>query len=260
MQPYHFFCHILYSTTNILYFYHNYYIIKDRNFIVTQIFRKTRYRYLCVILKIVKNNFLCVQDVFAAGTDTTTVVLEWAMTELLRHPEIMKKLQSEVRQVVKDKHNITDDDIEKMHYLKAVMKETMRFHTPIPLLVPRVARNDVEVMGYDVPVGTMVMINAWAIGRDPTSWDEPEKFRPERFLNSSVDFKGLDFELIPFGAGRRGCPGTAFAMATLEFTLANLMQKFDWELPHECRELDMSERPGVAIRRVVPLLAIGTKM
>ncbi|KAH6815808.1 hypothetical protein C2S51_020628 [Perilla frutescens var. frutescens] len=199
-------------------------------------------------------------DVFAAGTDTTSTVLEWAMTELLRHPIILKKLQDEVREVVKDKQNkITEKDIEKMHYLKAVIKETLRYHTPIPLLVPRIAREDAKIMGYDVPVGTMMMTNAWAIGRDPDSWDEPERFYPDRFLNSSIDFQGLDFEFIPFGAGRRGCPGISFAMATNELVLANLVQKFDWKLGDECKELDMSERPGVAIRRAVPLLAVGTQ-
>lgn len=196
---------------------------------------------------------------FGAGTDTTSTVLEWAMTELLRHPIILKKLQNEVREIVKDKHDITENDLEQMHYLKAVIKETLRCHTPIPLLVPRVARKDVRIMGFDVSAGTMVMINAWAIGRDSESWDEPEKFRPERFLNSSIDYKGLDFELIPFGAGRRGCPGIAFAIATNEFVLANLVRNFDWELPDEGKDLDMSERPGLAIRKAIPLLAIGTK-
>ncbi|KAL0286318.1 UNVERIFIED_CONTAM: cytochrome [Sesamum angustifolium] len=197
-------------------------------------------------------------DVFGAGTDTTSTVLEWAMTELLRHPSVMKKLQTEVREIVKHQQDITDNDLEKMQYLKAVIKETLRFHTPIPLLVPRLARKDVRMMGYDISAGTMVITNAWAISRDPVSWDEPEKFEPDRFLNSSIDFKGLDFELIPFGAGRRGCPGITFAMATTEFVLANLVQKFDWKLPDEGKELDMKERPGVAVRRDVPLLAAAT--
>lgn len=179
--------------------------------------------------------------------------------ELLRLPVILKRLQTEVREVAKDSENITENDIERMHFMKAVMKETLRLHTPIPLLVPRVAREDVKIMGYDVAKGTMVMTNAWAIGRDPSSWDDPESFNPDRFLNSSVDYKGVDFELIPFGAGRRGCPGTAFAMATNEFVLANLVHRFDWKLPNNYGELDMSERPGVAIRRRVPLVAIAVQ-
>ncbi|KAJ6375459.1 hypothetical protein OIU77_000443 [Salix suchowensis] len=108
-----------------------------------------------------------------------------------------------------------------MHYLRAVIKETRRLHPPIPLLIPREASQDVKINGYDIAVGTMVMINAWAIGRDPTTWDQPKEYRPERFLNSSVDFRGNDFQLIPFGAGRRGCPGISFAMAANELVLAN---------------------------------------
>ncbi|KAL0441105.1 UNVERIFIED_CONTAM: cytochrome [Sesamum radiatum] len=196
---------------------------------------------------------------YGAGTETTSTVLEWAMTELLRHPSVLKKLQTEVREIVKDKQDITENDLEKMQYLKAVIKETLRFHTPIPLLVPRTARKDVKIMGYDISAGTMVITNAWAISRDPVTWDEPEKFEPDRFLNSSIDFKGLDFELIPFGTGRRGCPGIAFAIATKEIVLANLVHKFDWKLADEGKELDMKERPGLTIRRDVPLLAAATQ-
>ncbi|GMP35352.1 hypothetical protein CsSME_00007822 [Camellia sinensis var. sinensis] len=195
---------------------------------------------------------------FAAGTDTTSTFLEWAMTGLLRYPRVMKKAQNEVREVVSGKHDITDDDLEKMHYLRVVIKEVFRFHPPIPLLVPRKARHDIKVMGYDVAVGTMVMINAWAIGRDPAVWDEPEEFRPERFLNSAIDYKGMDFQLIPFGARRRGCPGISFVMAVNELVLANLLHKFDWELPGgaKAEDLDMTECPGVTIHRGIPLLAV----
>lgn len=172
---------------------------------------------------------------FAAGTDTTYTVLEWAMTELLRNPEILRKVQNEVQGIVKEKQHITEDDLENMHYLKAVIKETLRLHPPIPLLVPRESIQDVKVMGYDIAAGTLVITNSWAIGRDPTSWEEPNEFRPERFLGTSIDFKGHDFELIPFGAGRRGCPGTMFAMAINELALANLLHKFDWALPGGAR-------------------------
>nr|QBS13810.1 9,13-epoxy-labd-14-ene hydroxylase [Marrubium vulgare] len=199
-------------------------------------------------------------DIFNGGTDTISTALEWAMTELLRHPIVMKKLQKEVREIVKNKQDITDEDLGRMSYLKAVIKETLRTHPPIPLLVPRIARNDVKVKGYDVSAKTVVMINAWAIGRDPASWDEPEKFKPERFLDSTVDFKGLDFELIPFGAGRRGCPGVAFADATMQFVLANVVQKFNWKLANgvDEKDLDMGESPGVTAHRSVPLLAVAS--
>ncbi|KAL2539585.1 Cytochrome [Abeliophyllum distichum] len=233
---------------------------------------ESKENFVDILLRIYKDNTTGVSidrdsiksiilDVFAAGTDTTSTVLEWAMTELLRHPMVMKKLQNEVRGILNGKQDITDVDLEKMHYLKAVVKETLRYHTPIPLLVAREARKDVNVMGYDIAAGTMVMTNAWAIGRDPLYWDEPEKFQPERFLNSSIDIKGLDFQLIPFGAGRRGCPGISFAMATNELVLASIVQKFDWELPNSAKgeDLDMSERPGVSIHREVPLMAVATQ-
>ncbi|KAL8512955.1 hypothetical protein ACS0TY_019207 [Phlomoides rotata] len=118
-----------------------------------------------------------------------------------------------------------------MQYMRAVIKETLRLHPALPLLLPRKARKDVMINGYNICAGTAVMVNVWAIGRDPASWDEPEKFKPERLLDSSIDFKELDFELIPFGAGRRGCPAMTFSMAVIELLLANLQQKFNWKLP-----------------------------
>ncbi|WOH10598.1 hypothetical protein DCAR_0730067 [Daucus carota subsp. sativus] len=202
-------------------------------------------------------------DVYAAGTDTTATVLEWAMSELLRNPNVMNKVQNEIREILgckPDIEEIQENDLEKMQYLKAVIKETLRLHPPIPLLVPRSAREDVKLNGYDIAAGTMVIINAWAIGRDPATWNKPEQFEPERFLNSSIDFKGHDFQLIPFGAGRRGCPGIAFAMATNEFVLANLLHKFDWKLPEgkNWEDLDMRERPSLTVQRKIPLLAVAT--
>ncbi|KAL1561021.1 unspecific monooxygenase [Salvia divinorum] len=198
-------------------------------------------------------------DVFGAGTDTSAVVLEWTMSELLRHPTAMRKLQEEVRGIIGQKQDITDDDIDKMHYLKAVIKESLRLHPPFPLLLPRVATRDVKVKGYDVAAGTVVMVSFWAIGRDPELWDEPDKFMPERFLNSSIDFKGIDFELIPFGAGRRGCPGIAYSMAVIELLAANIVAKFDWKLA-DGKDLDMNEGPGITSHRVVPLHAVATEV
>ncbi|KAH6772545.1 hypothetical protein C2S51_010949 [Perilla frutescens var. frutescens] len=201
-----------------------------------------------------------VLDVFIGGTDTISTALEWTMTELLRHPTVMWKLQGEVRGIIKQEeedNDITDDEVERMHYLKAVVKEALRLHPPLPLLVPRVASRDVQIRGFDVSAGTVVMINAWAIGRDPVSWDQPENFMPERFLNSSTDFRGLDFELIPFGAGRRGCPGITFAVVAIEIVLANLVHKFDWKLV-QGKDLDMNESPGLTVHRAVPLLALAS--
>ncbi|KAG6404325.1 hypothetical protein SASPL_136571 [Salvia splendens] len=198
-------------------------------------------------------------DMLAGGTDTTSSTLEWAMTELIRHPTVMMNLQTEVRGIVKDRKIITDEDLGEMQYLKAVIKETLRLHAPAPLL-GRVAREDVTVMGYEIPANMMVITNVWAIGRDPASWEEPHKFHPERFLNSSLDFKGLDFRFSPFGHGRRGCPGIALAIASVEVVLANLVHKFEWKLPMgaKCEDLDVMEQPGVDIHRKNPLLVVPT--
>nr|QCY52060.1 cytochrome P450 CYP71AR3 [Valeriana officinalis] len=185
-------------------------------------------------------------DMFAAGTDTTSIGLEWMVTELLRHPQVMNKLQNEVRRVVKGKPNVTEEDLEKMSYLKLVIKETLRLHTPVPTLVPRESTHYTKIQGYDIEAGTQVIINAWAIGRDPSVWKDPEEFRPERFLNSRIDFKGLDFEYTPFGAGRRGCPGIQFALAVTELALATLLYRFDIALPpgKRAEDMDMTETPG----------------
>ncbi|WCJ36161.1 cytochrome P450 family 71 subfamily A polypeptide 26 [Euphorbia peplus] len=199
-------------------------------------------------------------DVFAAGTDTTYTALEWAMTELLRHPEAMKKLQNEIRLIADNKSKITEDDLNKIPYLKAVIKETLRLHPPVPLLVPRVATQDVKIKGFNITAGTQVIINAYAIGRDPTLWDRVEEFLPERFLNSSTDFKGQNFELIPFGSGRRICPGIQFAMSCDEIALAKLLHKFDWKLHGvtNINDLDMTECTGLTIHRKFPLHVVAT--
>ncbi|XP_059637328.1 cytochrome P450 736A117-like [Cornus florida] len=199
-------------------------------------------------------------DMFGAGTDTTFTALEWTMSELLRHPKAMKELQHEVRVIARGKLEITEDDVEKMQYLKAVMKESLRLHPPTPLLVPRESTQDVKVMDYDIAAGTQVFINAWAIARDPLLWEDAEDFQPERFLNTSIDFKGHDFKFIPFGAGRRGCPGIQFATSVNELALANLVHKFDFALPDGATEedFDITEAPGISVHKKYPLLLVAT--
>ncbi|KAK9090288.1 hypothetical protein Sjap_023465 [Stephania japonica] len=190
-------------------------------------------------------------DMFAAGTETTHTVLTWAMAELIRQPKLMNRVQEEVRAISKGKQMVTEDDTEKMPYLKAVIKETLRLRPSGPLMVPHESTEHVKIHCYDIPAKTTVIVNMWAICRDPTAWVEPEKFDPDRFLDSKVDFKGQDFEYIPFGAGRRGCPGVAFAIASLEVGLANLLNRFDWAMPFgmDPEELDMSETSGLTVHK-----------
>ncbi|PIA30303.1 hypothetical protein AQUCO_05600019v1 [Aquilegia coerulea] len=199
------------------------------------------------------NTKAIILDMFGAGTDTSSVALEWAMSELIRHPNIMEEVQKEVRDVGRGKLILNENDVEEMHYLKSVIKETLRLHPPAPLLIPHESMEKVQIQGYDIPAKTTVMINVFAIGRDPLWWEEPEKFWPKRFLNggSTIDFKGQDFQFIPFGAGRRGCPGILFAISVLLPTLANLLNIFDWELPSgmDIQDLDMHEGPGITVHR-----------
>ncbi|XP_062079800.1 cytochrome P450 71D10-like [Humulus lupulus] len=192
-----------------------------------------------------------IMDIFIAGSDTSSAVVEWTMLELLKNPTEMAKVQAEVRRVFGRKRNVDETTLHELKFLKMVIKETMRLHPPGPLLVPRESKESCVMNGYYIPAKTKVLVNAWAIGRDPKYWTEAEKFYPERFNNSSVDFKGNNFEFIPFGGGRRICPGISFAIADIELTLAQLLFHFDWILPHGTthENLDMSEVFGMTVRR-----------
>ncbi|CAN6271708.1 unnamed protein product [Urochloa humidicola] len=195
-------------------------------------------------------------DLFSAGSETSATTLQWAMAELMRNPDVMKKAQAEVRGTLNGKPKVTEDDLAQLNYLKLIIKETLRMHPPAPLLLPREAMESCKILGYDVPKGTTVFVNAWAIGRDPRYWDDPEEFKPERFESGTIDFKGLDFEYIPFGAGRRICPGIMFAQSNIELVLATLLYHFDWKLTDglKPRELDMTEDIGLTVRKKKDLL------
>lgn len=188
-----------------------------------------------------------------ASSETSATALQWAMAELIRNPRVMRKAQEEVRRVLHGHGSrVTEDSLGDLRYLGLVIKEVLRLHPPASMLLPRECRTPCQVLGFDVPAGAMVLVNAWAIGRDPRHWDEPEEFWPERFEgDGAVDFKGTDFEYIPFGAGRRMCPGMAFGLANMELALASLLYHFDWELPDgtEPQGLDMTELLGLTTRR-----------
>ncbi|KAM0877978.1 hypothetical protein ACQ4PT_035163 [Festuca glaucescens] len=197
-----------------------------------------------------------VMEIFAAGSETSSTTLEWTMSELIRNPRVLRKAQAEVREAFEGQHRLTEDDVGRLSYLHLVIREALRLHVPLPFLVPRQCREPCDVMGYHIPEGTRVLVNAWALGRDGAYWEDAEAFRPERFAGetgaaAAVDFKGGDFEFIPFGAGRRICPGMALGLANMELVLASLLYHFDWELPGGGRPegLDMSEEFGITIRR-----------
>ena len=192
---------------------------------------------------------------YSGGTETTALTLEWVMAELTKHPDVMEKAQAEIRRVVGEKMNVREEHLHQLDYLKFIIKETLRLHPVLPLLIPRDSTTDVKIQNYRIPSNTRVFINAWAIGRDPNSWENANEFSPERFVNNPIDFKGRDFQFIPFGAGRRSCPGMSFAIASLEVALANLLYWYDWELPWGLtkEDLDMSEALGIATRKKLPL-------
>ncbi|KAL3645128.1 hypothetical protein CASFOL_010308 [Castilleja foliolosa] len=189
-------------------------------------------------------------DLFAAGTETSSTVLDWAMAELMRNPRVMAKVQAEIREAFKGNKKIEESNVRTLKYLNCVIKETLRLHPPAPLL-PRACRDECQVDGYSIPLNSRVMVNVWSMGRDPEYWEEPESFKPERFENCSVDFLGNNFEFIPFGAGRRICPGINFGMANTELPLANILYHFDWKMPKGMRpdDVDMSEAEGISVSR-----------
>ncbi|KAJ1294797.1 hypothetical protein BS78_01G174300 [Paspalum vaginatum] len=199
-------------------------------------------------------------DLFAAGSDTSSSTVEWATTELLRSPASMAKVCDELAAVIGSKRSIGESDIGRLPYLQAVIKETFRLHPPAPLLLPRHAQDDIKIMGYTIPKGSRVFVNVWAMGRDKETWSEPEKFMPERFIGRTVDLRGGDFDLIPFGGGRRICPGMPLAIRMVHMVLASMLNKFTWKLPAEVERngVDMAENFGLTLTKAVPLCAIAT--
>ncbi|KAK3015622.1 hypothetical protein RJ639_005468 [Escallonia herrerae] len=200
-------------------------------------------------------------DIFGAGTDTTATTTEWAMAELLKHPTIMEKAQAEVRKVLEGKSKICEEDIQELNYLRFVIKETLRLHPPAPL-APRESRETCEIDEYEIPMKTKVIINLWAIGRDPNHWEDADCFRPERFDGSSIDYKGTNFQYIPFGSGRRMCPGISFGISTVEYQLALMLYHFNWELPNGMKpqELNMTEVFGATVKKKDPLCLTASQM
>ncbi|XP_038987443.1 trimethyltridecatetraene synthase-like [Phoenix dactylifera] len=195
------------------------------------------------------------QDLIAGGTDTYAVTMEWVISELLKRPEIFKKATEELDRVIGRSRWVEEKEVHHLPYIEAIMKETMRMHPVVPMLIPRQCMEDCRVAGYDIRAGTRVLVNVWTIGRDPGIWDAPEEFRPERFIGSSIDVKGKDFELLPFGSGRRMCPGYSLGLMEIQLSLANLLHGFAWRLPDgmKVEDLSMEEIFGATTPRKVPL-------
>ncbi|CAJ1972518.1 unnamed protein product [Sphenostylis stenocarpa] len=201
-------------------------------------------------------------NIFIAGTDPTSATIVWAMTALLKNPEVMSKVEGEVRSLFGEKDFINEEDIERLPYLKAVVKETLRLFPPSPLLMPREAMERCTIDGYEIQPRTVVYVNAWAIARDPENWEKAEEFCPERFLGSEMELKGKEFEVMPFGCGRRMCPAKHMGMVNVELSLANLLHSFDWEMgPGSDREemLNTEVKPGITMHKKTDLYLVAKK-
>ncbi|XP_059295872.1 cytochrome P450 98A3-like [Lycium ferocissimum] len=199
-------------------------------------------------------------DMIAAGMDTVTITVEWAMAELVKNPRVQQKVQEELDQAIGSNRTVNESDISNLSYLQYVVKESLRLHPPTPLMLPHMAGNNAKVGGYNIPKGSIVHVNVWALGRDPRIWKDPLQFWPERFMKEDVDMKGHDYRLLPFGSGRRTCPGTKLAINLVTSMLAHLLHHFIWSLPNgvEVEDVDMMESPGMVTYMQTPLHVVPT--
>ncbi|KAF2292998.1 hypothetical protein GH714_034736 [Hevea brasiliensis] len=201
-------------------------------------------------------------NVFVGGTDTSAVTITWAFSELLKNPKLMKKAQEEVRNAVgPNKRRVEGKEVEKIKYIDCIVKETFRKHPPTPLLIPHFSMKHCKIGGYDILPGSTIYVNAWAMGKDPTIWDNPEEFYPDRFMNSEVDYRGSHFELVPFGAGRRICPGLAMATTAVKYILANLLYGWDYEMPEgqKFEDFPLIEEGGLSVHNKQDIMVIPKK-
>lgn len=197
----------------------------------------------------------CIQVMLAAGTDTSAGTMEWTLSLLLNNPESLVKAQAEIDYHIGQSRLIEESDIAKLPYLHGIINETLRMYPAAALLPPHESSDDCTVGGYHVPRGTLLLVNAWGIHNDPKIWVEPRKFKPERFQGLEGERKLDGMMLLPFGAGRRGCPGEAFAMRIVGLTLGTLIQCFEWKRIGK-EMVDMSEGTGLTIPKAHPLLAM----
>ncbi|EEF50637.1 cytochrome P450 CYP736A12 [Ricinus communis] len=199
-------------------------------------------------------------DIIVAAVDTSATAIEWTLAELIRHPQAMKTLQDELQNVVGLDKMVEEKDLSKLTYLDMVIKESSRLHPVAPLLVPHESIDEITIDGYHIPKRSRILVNIWAIGRDSNVWsDNVDEFLPERFIGTNVDLHGHDFRLIPFGSGRRGCPGIHLGLTTVRMAIAQLVHCFNWKLPDgdvSPSELDMSEQFGLTVSRASHLFLV----
>ncbi|KAI3507176.1 hypothetical protein L1887_22022 [Cichorium endivia] len=196
-------------------------------------------------------------DVFGAGTDTSALTIEWALSELINHPNIMKKAVEEIDNVVGKNRLLQESDIRNLPYLQAIVKETLRLHPTVPV-IQRISTRDCIVGGYHIPAKTTIFFNVWGHGRDPANWETPLEFRPERFEGRKLDVRGQHFQLLPFGSGSRMCPGTSLGLQVVQATLGSMIQCFEWKAGKDgnLTSVDMEEGIGITLPRANPLVCV----
>ncbi|KAL8485842.1 hypothetical protein ACS0TY_027945 [Phlomoides rotata] len=199
-----------------------------------------------------------IQNLIVGATDTSATTIEWAINEVLRHPHIIKKAKEELDRIIGRNRWVQETDLSQLPYIESIIKETFRVHPLATLLAPHCAINDCWVAGYEIAKGTTILINTWSIGRDPNSWDAPEKFLPERFMGNEIDALGSNFSFLPFGSGRRRCPGYNLALKVVPTTFANLLHGFNFKLVEGMRPQDicMEEEYGLTTHPKLPLSII----
>ena len=204
---------------------------------------------------------------FIAGVDTSANTMNWALAELLANPDEMRKVQEELDEIVGMGRMVDEDDLPKLKYLRAIVKEVFRLHPVAVMMIPHTSKEDCEIevlttnddgtsktSNYHIPSRTRVFINLWAIGRDEHTWEQANEFKPKRFMNNAIDLKGQNFELLPFGSGRRMCPGMNQGLHIVELTLANLLHCFHWSLASSTIDLSESKSTAGSLTLATPLL------
>ncbi|KAK1412895.1 hypothetical protein QVD17_34483 [Tagetes erecta] len=209
-------------------------------------------------IKLTRENIKAlIRDILGAGTDTSAISVEWALAELINHPNIMKKAVEEIDQVVGKNRLVQESDIPDLPYLQAIVKESLRLHPTAPMIL-RLSTQDCTVGGYHIPSNTTTLVNVWSLGRDPTVWERPLEFMPERFEGKPLDVRGQHFNLLPFGSGRRICPGTSLGLLMIHVTLGAMIQCFEWKAGEHgnLARVDMEEGVGITLPRANPLICV----
>ncbi|KAH9305800.1 hypothetical protein KI387_010204 [Taxus chinensis] len=190
------------------------------------------------------NVLYIVENINVAAIETTLWSMEWGIAEIVNHPEIQQKIRDELDTMLGHGVPITEPDTIRLPYLQAVIKETLRLHMAIPLLVPHMNLNEAKLGSYDIPAESKILVNAWWLANNPEWWDKPDQFIPERFLDDKIEASGNDFRYLPFGVGRRSCPGIILALPILALAIGRLIQSFELLPPPGQSKVDVSEKGG----------------